>query len=589
MIEQSPNINYLRANLIIEEFTRLGAGPFVISPGSRNSPLVMAAAANPLAKTVIHYDERGAAFYALGYGKAQRKPVVLICTSGTATANYYPAVVEAYMSGTPLIILTADRPAKLRNTGEFQTIDQRELYGRYVRGFIDMEIEIADLNAIAILTSVDEMYYRSMGTPNGPVHINCQFDEPLHPVWDGYVNGDLLAEIDGWLSGSAPFTTQPDISIDQASLADCRDILERAKRPLIAIGYRDWGNEHSEAIDRLCGYGIPVLADIGSGLQLFDDSAGSRIINYDLILRNEKAITKLKPDIVIHIGGLMVSKSLNVFMQSPGVEVIRITERDDLNLHPKLRGKIVRSTITDTVNVISQHIKPVDEGYLELWRELDGIVDDKLRVYHESADIENEATIARTLLSDIPDESALFLGNSMPVRDAGISGVRRNSGIVVCINRGAAGIDGNIATAVGFAEGLNRPTAALIGDLTLFHDLNSLKLASESSVPIVIVVINNGGGGIFSFLPIAEDNPNFEKYFAASHSLFFGKVSEMFGLEYESPSTLKDFRTTLKRVFESDSRILIELKTDRNANYQSRNNLFRQISQALDSAIAQHE
>ncbi len=586
MIEESPNINYARANVIVEELVRLGASHFVLSPGSRNSSLVVAAARNPKTATTMHFDERGAAFYALGFEKALHKPAVLICTSGTATANYYPAVVEAYMSDTPMVILTADRPSHVRFTGENQTVDQREMYGRYVRGFVDLDADPKAYSLRHLLQSIDELYYRATGQPKGPVHINCQFDEPLHPVEDGSVEARTFDDIDDWLKSSSPFVERFPSQQASAELEVCKDALERARRPLLIAGFREWNREDNKSIVHLCSGTVPVLADIGSDLTFGPNTPNNHITNYDLILRNNAAVERLKPVIIVHFGGSVVSKSLNLFIRELDVDVIRITERDDLRFRPGMNGSIVRLPADAALASLAGCFENIDEDWIALWKQIDEAVAATLRSFHNSPDTQDETVIARCLLDSIPKGAALFLGNSMPIRDTTIAGIRRDADIAVCVNRGASGIDGNIATAVGFGEALGRPVTALIGDLAMFHDLNSLRFVMESIVPVVIVVINNRGGGIFSFLPIAADNPEFEEYFGTPHDLSFARAAEMFGIGYSTPASTLEFRDAIVDTIENKRKVLIEFNTDRHRNYKSRIDLFDRVSRAIDDVIA---
>lgn len=587
MIEESPNINYGRANVIVEELIRLGASRFVLSPGSRNSPLVMAAARNSRADTSIHFDERGAAFYALGYGKALHRPAVLICTSGTATANYYPALVEAYMSGTPMIILTADRPSHLRFTGENQTIDQCEIYGKYVRGFVDLEADPEAYSLRHLLQSVDELFYRATSQPKGPVHVNCQFDEPLHPAKDNSVDERLFTDINDWLKSSSPFEERPRSSEAPAELDACKEALERARRPLLIAGFREWNREDTKSIVHFCPGNVPVLTDIGSDLTFGANTTINQITNYDLILRSNTASELLKPDVVVHFGGSVVSKALNQFIRESNVDVIRITERDDLCFRPGTNGTMLRSTARGALKSLSGCYDNADQEYLKMWKQLDDRIGETIKSHHNTLDISDEAFLARCLVDSIPSGSALLLGNSMPIRDATVAGVKRIDDIAVCVNRGASGIDGNIATAVGFGDTLGRPVTALIGDLAMFHDLNSLRLVAESSVPVTVAVINNRGGGIFSFLPIAKDNPEFEEFFGTPHDLSFAKAAEMFGIGYSTPASIQEFRNAIESTFEQGSKKLIELNTDRHRNYKARMDLFDKVSRAIDDMIAE--
>ena len=321
-----PGIKYLWANLIVEEFVRNGITLFCTSPGSRNSPLVIAVADNPDASAIVHLDERASAFYALGYGKAGGTPAALISTSGTAVANYFPAIIEASHSATPMIILSADRPVELRDTGANQTIDQVKIYGSHVRWSFDLPSPTREISPKFVLTTIDQAVYRARRSPCGPVHINCQFAEPLTPGPDEGIRSEDLELIAPWKKGNMPLTTYTPtrMSLNDDELGPIMEKLTRSSRGLIVVGplnRQDSAGAMRAAADSLK---MPLFADVASGLRFGKEDKSGIITHYDLFLRDPHLSTKYQPDLILHLGGRPVSASLNSYMEKSAADYLRV-------------------------------------------------------------------------------------------------------------------------------------------------------------------------------------------------------------------------------------------------------------------------
>ncbi len=310
-LAKAPNINALWAGLLVEELLRNGVDAFVISPGSRSTPLTVAAASEARAKKFVHFDERGAGYFALGYARAQRRPVALICTSGTAVANYYPAIVEAAMAQVPLIVLTADRPPELLDTGANQAIDQTRFFGAYARWSAALPCPEATVAPEVVLTTVDQAVFRATHGQAGPVHINCSFREPLAPVKSDEVFGAYLKSLNTWMAGTAPYTTHADSEVKLSADAQ-RDLLKKlhqAERGLLVVGQLTSPPEVGAVLKLAKALRWPVFADIASGLRM-DDTAGVVVHWLDLALASKHAPEVLRPDIVLQVGGAVTSKRL---------------------------------------------------------------------------------------------------------------------------------------------------------------------------------------------------------------------------------------------------------------------------------------
>ncbi|MCK4857808.1 MAG: 2-succinyl-5-enolpyruvyl-6-hydroxy-3-cyclohexene-1-carboxylic-acid synthase, partial [candidate division Zixibacteria bacterium] len=324
------HINHLWPKLMIEELVRCGATNFCISSGSRSAPLVLAAAENENVDSIIHTDERAAAFYAVGYAKASGNPAVLICTSGTALANYYPAIVEASFSGTPLLVLSSDRPVELRDSSAPQTIDQVKIFGSYLRWFFDLHSPDIVINPAFLLTTIDQAVYRARRTPPGPVQINCQFREPLAPPDGEQDFSEYLAPVKHWLDGKKPYTKYlpPETRPADDDLLEIAERIQSATKGMIVVGLLPVGSEKKSIIRLANRLGWPLLADIASGLRFAGIKASNVLCHYDLYLRVADFREKYRPDLILHFGGLPTAKSLCQYIEQSKAEYIVI------NNHP---------------------------------------------------------------------------------------------------------------------------------------------------------------------------------------------------------------------------------------------------------------
>jgi 2-succinyl-5-enolpyruvyl-6-hydroxy-3-cyclohexene-1-carboxylate synthase len=559
----------------VEELVRCGVDFFCVAPGSRSTPLVAAIAANDKAQSLVHFDERGTAFAALGYARATGRPAAWITTSGTAVANGLPAVVEASTDGVPMILLTADRPPELRQTGANQTIDQPDIFGDYVRWRFDLPAPDPTIDPAMVLTTVDQAAYRARRSPHGPVHLNLMFREPFLPEED-----DVLAGPSPWAEGDEPYTryAATKSAVDETEIQALWQTLRQVKRGLVVAG-RLASHKQGEAVLRLAGaLGWPLLPDIGSQVRLGTDSENLAAY-YDALLASDSFAEAHAPEVVVHVGGRALSKRLEQFLGRSRPDPYIVVRENPFRLDPAHR--VTHSIEADVVDFCAAIVRvatedPPDEdaSWMSGWREASE------RVGHSLNGISttelNEPFVARSVSRNVPHDHGLVVASSMPVRDldtyAAIGGVP----VPVAANRGASGIDGTIATAAGFARGLGRPVTLLIGDLALLHDFNSLAMLRD--VPVVVVVLNNDGGGIFSFLPVANHEEFFEPYFGTPQGVGFRPAAEMFGLQYERPETTEEFVELYRKACARDSSTLIEVCTDREEKVRLHGELLRLVS-----------
>lgn len=580
-----PNLNYLWGELIIEELVRNGVDQFVISPGSRNAPLVMAAAQNPKAKSTIHTDERGAGFFALGYARSSHKPAVLIATSGTANANYFPAVAEACQSATPLLLLTSDRPVELWETGALQTMDQSSLYGKYVRWFFDFPAPQLEISPRFVLTTIDQAVHRANGHPCGPVQLNCQFREPLSPIESGIDFSGYLQTISGWRQAEKPYTiySESRSRISGTELSQIREIAGGSRRALIVAGPMADSRGNSNILRAAERLQWPVLADLASGLRFAPEPAQNVLALHDYLLRNTRFAEKVKPDLIVHFGGPPASKLLSQFLARSQSEYIYIDDSPQRMDPDHVVSRRVVMGPADFFDLLLEQDLAAPSGLLDVFKRGEEIAAAALDAFIRAQETCSELSTARLIIKNLPSGHNLFLANSMPIRDAEGSGIKREASIQTGCNRGVSGIDGSVASAAGFASGNGRPTTLILGDLAMLHDLNSLLLARNSHSQIIIVVLNNNGGGIFSFLPIASENPHFENFFATPNNLTFEKAASLFDLSYHCPSTNRDFEMLYLETLSSSKSALIEVKTEREANRRQHQRVWQNVASEVDS------
>lgn len=586
---RAPSLNALWADLIVEELVRNQVSHFVLSPGFRCAPLAVAVASNEKATSTVHFDERGAAYYALGYGRATGRPSALVCTSGTAAANYYPAVIEAATDMVSMILLTADRPPELRQTGANQTIDQVNLYGKYVRFHVDLPCPDECVPLGFVLTTIDQAVYRSARSPAGPVHLNCMFREPLAPPEETENFSGYLAGIEEWIGAADTYTSyeRPINSASAAGLEQVASIISKSERGLLVIGSLRNATQRESVRRLIDSLNWPVFADIRSGLRL-GAREGNIVAYFDQLLLS-KRFERIDELTILHIGGVPISKRWLLFLdKSDLLNYVHVADhpfRRDPQHKVTLR---IESDICDFCERIMPLIRNGDSGAaanaaVELLREADRTVGNIIEKHVESEQTLTEVATARIIPRNVPEGTCLYLANSMPIRDMDMYADPSGPRVDLAANRGASGIDGNIASAAGYVQGLNTGGTLLIGDLAFLHDVNSLALLKRLAQPLVIVVVNNNGGGLFSFLPIRNCTHVFEPFFGTPHNLTFEKCAAMFNLKYYRPQSKEELVGAYRTAFETGRSAIIEVVTGRDENLETHLVLQDKIKSAIDN------
>jgi len=594
----APNRTYLWAQCLIEELVRCGVDTFFVAPGSRSTPLTVAVARHETARTVLHVDERGTAFAALGYGRATGRPAGWITTSGTAVANGLPAVVEASTDSVPMLLLTADRPPELRDTGANQTIDQVKIFGDRVRWQVDVPPPSSEVDPSYVLTTADQAVHRAVRVPPGPVHLNCMFRKPLEPTPSAEPL-EVPSALATWSSLDTPFTTYPTPTPQpsEAAVAALAEEIQGIARGLVVAGRLDTLAD-AEAVRQLAGHlGWPVLPDVTSRLRLGPVPEATRIAYADQVLTSRAFREAVDPDVVIHVGGRFVSKRLRLFLRDTEPLVWAVLRPDPARIDPDHRvTHHVESEPAAAVAALRAHLPDDSERsdrhrtYRGAWTEADREAEKVLQSFLDDADETqtlSEPLVAHEVARLAPPDHAIVSASSMPIRDLDRYGSPDGEGGPVFANRGASGIDGTVATAAGVAEGRGGPVTLIVGDLALWHDLNSLALLEGR--PMVVVVLNNDGGGIFHKLPIAGHEDVFEPYFTTPHGRTFENVAATFDLHYAQPRTPASFREAYRTACARAGPTLLEVRTDRQANQDLHDALEQKMADAVTSTSAIHD
>ncbi len=543
-------VNLRWALTLIDGLVAAGVGHAVISPGSRSTPLALACDGHPALRTWVVLDERSAAFFALGLAMAEKRPVAVAGTSGSAPANWFPAVIEANHGAHPLILLSADRPPELRECGANQTVDQVRLFGGHVRLFFDLGIaedSPAALRHVALRAA--QAADRSRWPLAGPVHLNVPLREPLVP----------RAMID--FPFSAPATVVYPVMAPRPEEI-VRLAAEFSGRPgLIVCGSADYPDGFPAAVAQLAHtLECPVLADPLSGLRFGGHSRGCVLSRYDAFLRNENFAAGHRPAWVLRFGALPVSRALQQYLAAQGEArhiLVDAHGRWPDPLH--LTTDLLRADAAAACGALAEEKPlPAPAAWLADFLEQERFAAERLAEMEPPV----ESGVVRALVEHLPAGAVLFSGNSMPIRDLdGFSGSGEKS-LRIVANRGASGIDGNVSTLLGMAAA-GKTVVGLLGDLALSHDLGGLALAR--GLDVTLVVLNNGGGGIFGYLPQAGLK-NFERLWLTPAGLDFEQAASLYGLNFRRVDTVCAFENAFTQALAHAGPDLIEVSVPREAS-----------------------
>lgn len=547
----------------MEVLTRLGVETVVVSPGSRSTPLTVAAARNAKLDTVTILDERSAGFFALGLAKRTRKPVVLVCTSGSAAANYFPAVVESSMSGTPLLILTADRPPELRDCSSGQTIDQFKIFGDYARAFHEVALpELQPQHLAYLRQTLVHAVNQTLGSNPGPVQLNFPFRDPLAPEQGVEVIDEAT------LNFAATVMTRPCEAVSIGATFDdvAVERLASHKHGLIVVGAvnpRDGDESFADAVTMLSQkLGWPVFTDVLNPLRGHAFENPALIAHYDAFLRDPSALDELTPTAVLQIGSLPTSKVLRSWLGQQDAVAFLLSELP-VNTDSLHR---VATFMHGSAHTLAEQIphQAVDHDWTAKWVNIERATAQNIDYKLEATNELFEGKAAWLLSNHLPVGTPVFLASSMSVRYAEYFWNSGNRACPIFANRGANGIDGTLGSALGIAQG-GRPTILLTGDLAFLHDSNALLVAKQLKGSLTVVLVNNDGGGIFEHLPVASMESVFETHFATPQSVDFATLCQAHQVEHQLVEDWESFTDQISMLPTEGIRV-IELRTDRKAD-----------------------
>ncbi|HEV7399530.1 MAG TPA: 2-succinyl-5-enolpyruvyl-6-hydroxy-3-cyclohexene-1-carboxylic-acid synthase [Solirubrobacterales bacterium] len=575
------NGNTALASAFVEELARGGVQLAVISPGSRSTPLAVALWRQAEIEVSVILDERSAAFFALGAAQATGAPVALLCTSGTAAANYHPAICEADESALPLIVLSADRPPELRGIGAGQTIDQIKLYGSSVRWFCEVGTHEADDKGL--------LHYRSVacralaagrGEPRpGPVHLNLPWREPLAPI---PVEGDVTATDPLALEGRdvRPLTAVTPIDMEPSAflLDEVANHISGARAGVIVAG-RQLDPELREPLAELAkASGFPILAEPTSQLRCGPHDRSQVVSTYDHLLRDGSFRESVKPDLVLRFGEMPTSKPLRAWLAESRADQIVIDPRGGWNEPTGRTAAILRADPTELASGWAARLGSEQRTNPTRWLEAEAAARGALSNELETHDEITEPGLHLALGQAHADGDLIYTASSMPIRDQEAFLAPSKADALFLCNRGTNGIDGLISSGIGAARASGRPTTIVSGDLGLLHDIGGLAALRDISTPVRIVVINNNGGGIFSFLPQANalNGNEFEALLGTPRGVDVAKAADLFDLPHRKLDSFEQLPDAL-----SAGTGLIEVAVDRDSNVTHHRRLTDRVLQAI--------
>lgn len=576
MQDQDPQYAAVRA--FVDELVRVGVRHVCVSPGARSTPLTLTVADTPGLRAWSHVDERSGAFFGLGLAKVSRQPVALVCTSGTAAANFFPAVIEAAHAHVPLLVLTADRPPELRDCGAAQTIDQIKLYGSHVKWFAEAGGAEAGLRYFRTLAC--RAVAAAEAGPAGPVHVNFPFREPLVPATAAATPPEDYgrAHTISYHAAAAPTAT---------AVTEVAGAIAAARRGIILCGIQDGDENFPSAVTALAERtGFPVLADPLSQLRTGPHDQRLVVGAYDALLRHEPFAAGMGPDLVLRFGSMPTSKPCTVYLERHRDARHIVVEPYAFWSDPGLlASEIVRADPAGMCSALLSRLAAREPGdWPRRWMDADRRARAAIEAHLAATAELFEGRVFQELASALPDGAIVYTGNSMPVRDQETFWPLGTKRVRFLCNRGANGIDGFASSGLGAAAATDAPVVMVTGDLGFYHDLNGLLAVKRHRLRATIVVLNNDGGGIFSFLPQAACGTAFEEFFGTPHGLDFRGAVEMYGARFERVADWEQFRTALSGSIGAAHATVIEVPVDRARNVQLHRDVWAAVGKALTAA-----
>ena len=583
---------YLLLRAFVDELARCGMRAACTSPGSRSTPLALSLAREERLRCFSHIDERCSSFFALGLAKATGLPVAITCTSGTAVAELLPAAIEAQEARVPLLLLTADRPPELRENGAGQAIDQIKIFGSAAKWFFEVGNHEASPERLRWMrTLACRAYWSALEGRPGAVHLNFPLREPL------VLEDEELPEDPSGRPDGLPFVRRSPLTSGNAVESEnLRRLLAGANRGVVVAGRHERDTPLPEAVAHFAErLGWPLLADPLSRAR----RGPAAIAHYDAFLRDLDLASSLRPDLVLRVGDLPVSKPLRGWLG--GLEGVTQVALDPEGAWQDPDSVLTHSFALEPAGALSElsealsspDVEEVDGDWLGSWRRADELAAEAIVGALAEGGL-SEPLLAGELGVLLPEESTLFVASSMPVRDIETFWPARDDPPRVLCNRGANGIDGTVSSAFGAAAAGEGTVVLLIGDVALAHDIGGLLAAGRLQLKLTIVLIDNGGGGIFDFLPISKapmalgpdlqgEESIFARHVSTATGLDFARAADLYGLVHERVAETNDFRAALERSLAGEGSSIIEVRTQRSENVELHRHVWKAVSEQLKS------
>lgn len=584
------NRNSLWAEIFIDQLVRLGVRYACISPGSRSTPLALACAGNQNLKSFVHIDERSGGFFALGIARNLKEPVLLVCTSGTAAAEFYPAIIESYQQNVPLIVCTADRPPELLNCGANQTINQDNLYKNHIRWFFNAGVPEPTAERLHHIRTIARRAVREANAlESGPVHVNLPFRKPFEPdLFTDTIDAQLLRAVRNDDLGEIS-RGKVAVAPNPASIREIVSIVRKSERGLIIVGPGDDCPAFSEQITEMASLlSYPILADGASQVRYGHHNKQMIYTHYDAYLKVASFIQRHTPEVILQFGGTVSSKGLELFLNEQNVFKIHVNRGGKWIDPSNYLRSVVQSDPETFCSMMNEELRkniPVNSrrNWLLDFENAEASAASIRKEMIDCTETLFEGKILKTVFNEIPEGSDVMISNSMPIRDLDYFLPVTEKNIRIHTNRGASGIDGINSTALGIAASSKSPVYLITGDLAFYHDLNGLIAAKKYDISLTIVLINNNGGGIFELLPISEYRNVFQQYFLTPHNLRFAPFVEAYGGTHRLITSWADLISGLRDISNVKGLQVFEMQTDARASTDLRRKYWERVAQAVST------
>ncbi len=562
-MKTSINLNVAWTKTFVARLEKLGVREVCISPGSRNTPLTLAFAESKKIKSLIFVDERASAFFALGMAKKNGRPVAVVTTSGTATAELYPAIIEAYQTCAPLIVCTADRPAYLRETGANQTINQENIYKNHIVKFIDAGLpKLTATRLERLIKNTDEAFFTAL--KKGPVHLNFPFEKPLEPQTKNVkIEKDFLKKFPN-REIKKNYDKERKIGLNVLKK------IRKSAKTLILLGGNLPAASEKAIVELAKRLKAPLVADGISSARF--SANGGNVIAYGVAIF-KSGESRFSPDLIISFGKAPTSNVALEFFGNSDAYKILINSKGKKHDPTRTHDLFLSVDEKTFAEFVKANVRKREHAFLSEYKKAEQKIEKFAEEFFRNSDLKFEGKVARCLSEILPIGANLFIGNSMPPRDFDFFSGKRKKRLKIFANRGASGIDGIISTAAGTAYKSKARTFLYVGDLSFYYDLTFLHYLKKLNVPLTVILQNNNGGGIFNMLPVAEREEKFEEFFITPLDFNFGEIIRSFEIQYFIAEDETEFREAVENTAQNNLAV-IEIKTDAKYSTKLRKEFF---------------